>query len=149
MSITQEIDQVMLDLQKGVDANGNVDLPVLLSEVVTLFNHLKSVLPKTNPKERSDIVAKITQLHAFLMKESKRLSAQTGISQEQMLRFAENPNNFTKEQWSLLENIKNVMGIQTQEIKNVMQKFAPQSLAEVKSSGKPRGKRKSRDIKKA
>ncbi|MBS0627912.1 MAG: hypothetical protein JSS09_06850, partial [Verrucomicrobia bacterium] len=89
MLITQEIDQVMADLQKSVDANGNIDLPVLLAEVVTLFEHLKSVLPKTNPQERTAIVDKMSQLHVFLLKESKRLSNQTGISEEQMLRFAE------------------------------------------------------------
>lgn len=151
MLITEEINQVMSDLQKSVDANGNVDLPTLLAEVVTLFEHLKAALPKTNPKERTDIVEKMSQLHTFLLKESKRLSSQTGISEEQMLRFAENPDNFTKEQWNLLEKVKTVMGSQTNEIKKVMEEFYPKSLAEVKTSankGKER-KRKNRDIKRA
>ena len=150
MSITQEIDQVMADLQKSVDANGNIDLPLLLGEVVSLFEHLKSVLPKTNPKERSAIVDKMSQLHVFLLKESKRLSNQTGISEEQMLRFAENPDNFSKEQWALLEKVKTVMSSQTNEIKKVMEQFAPKSLSEVKTAGKEKGKkRKHREVKKA
>lgn len=151
MLITEEINQVMSDLQKSVDANGNIDLPTLLAEVVTLFENLKSVLPKTNPKERTDIVDKMSQLHTFLLKESKRLSSQTGISEEQMLRFAENPDNFTKDQWSLLEKVKTVMGAQTNEIKKVMEEFYPKSLSEVKSSankGKEK-KRKNRDVKRA
>lgn len=150
MLITQEIDQVMADLQKSVDANGNIDLPVLLAEVVTLFEHLKSVLPKTNPQERTAIVDKMSQLHVFLLKESKRLSNQTGISEEQMLRFAENPDNFTKEQWALLDKVKSVMTIQTNEIKKVMEDFAPKSLGEVKrSDSKDQGKKKkTREVRK-
>lgn len=151
MLITEEISKVMDDLRKSVDANGNVNLPTLLTEVVGLFEHLRSTLPKTNPKERSDIVEKMSELHTFLLRESKRLASQTGISEEQMVRFAENPDNFTKEQWTLLENVKTVMSTQTQEIKKVMQEFYPKSLAEVKTSavkGQAK-KRKNREIKKA
>lgn len=151
MSITQEIEHVMSDLQKSVDANGNVNLAVLLTEVVDLFHHLKSALPKTNPQERSEIIGKMTELHTFLNKETKRLANQTGLSEEQMLRFAENPNNFTKDQWTLLEKVKTVMGAEAEEIKKVMKQFTPASLEEVKEIGKKKGvkKRKDRDIKRA
>ncbi len=149
-SITEEIDQVMTDLQKSVDVNGNVDLPVLLAEVISLFEHLKSALPKTNPKERSDIVDKMAQLHLFLLRESKRLSKQTGISEEQMIRFAENPDNFTRDQWLLLERVKSVMTAQTNDIKEVMKEFAPRPAEEVRTSNtKGKAKRRNRDSRKA
>lgn len=150
MAFVDEVDAVMADLQKSVDMNGNIDLALLLAEVVTLFDHLKTTLPKTNPEERGQIMEKMSHLHNFLIKESKRLSSQTGISEEQMIRFAENPDNFTKAQWNLLENIRGTLGSRTEEIKMVMQQFAPQPVDEVKkitSSG--RGKRKNRDVKRA
>jgi thiamine kinase-like enzyme len=150
MAFTDEVDNVMADLQKSVDANGNIDLALLLAEVVTLFDHLKTTLPKSNPEERQEIVEKMMHLHNFLIKESKRLSDQTGISQDQMVRFAENPDNFTKDQWALLENVRNTLGSRTEEIKVVMQEFAPQSLDEMKTmTNKGKSKRKSRDIKRA
>lgn len=150
MAFIDEVDMVMADLQRSVDLNGNIDLALLLAEVVTLFDHLKTTLPKSNPQERDQIVEKMNHLHSFLVKESKRLSSQTGISEEQMLRFAENPDNFSKAQWSLLENIRGALGSRTEEIKLVMQQFAPQSLDEMKASApKGKGKRRSRDQKRA
>jgi len=121
MSILEEIDHVMHDLQKSVDAKGNINLANLLAEVVTLFEHLKVELPQRQQEDRAVLMNKIMQLHQFLQSETRRLAAQTGISEEQMLRFAENPDNFSKDQWALLENIKRTMGAQTSDIKKVIQ----------------------------
>jgi hypothetical protein len=123
-TVTDDIKHLMQELQKSVDVNGAVNLQLLLQEALRLFEKLKAVLPETTEEERKQIIAKMAEMHSFLMGESKRLSSQTGLSEAQILRFAENPDNFSKEQWDLLRGVRSVMDSQGRDIRQIMQKFS-------------------------
>jgi hypothetical protein len=144
-AITDEIQGLMTQLQKSVDVNGDVDLRLLLQEVVKLFEHLKSALPSTTVDERQKIIDKMAEMHTFLIGESKRLSSQTGLSETQILRYTENPDNFTKEQWELLGGVKQIMDIQSRDIREIMQRLNPpvpvEQIAEANSGEKGRKKK--------
>lgn len=143
--ITDDIQHLMKELQKSVDVNGSVNLQLLLQEALRLFENLKTVLPGTTEAERKKIIEKMAEMHTFLMGESKRLSSQTGLSEAQILRFSENPDNFTREQWDLLKGVKGVMDTQSRDIRQIMQKFsatAAETKEKVVSASKGKGKRK-------
>lgn len=125
MKISEDIHKVMAELQKSVDANGAVDLLYMLREVVKLFERVKMALASTSDEERKDIFVSMAELHAFLLSENKRLAGKSGISEEQLLRFAENPDNFTKEQWHFMQEVKAKMGQQSKEIKTILQSITP------------------------
>lgn len=137
MDIAEDIEKVMSELRKSVDANGNVNLLFMLREVVNLFERIKAVLPQTNVQERARFFTALHKLHAFLQTEAQRLSQKTGISEEQMSRYAENPDNFTKEQWSLLLEVKKKMGQQAIDMKAIMQKLEEQLVPAGSSTSLP------------
>ena len=120
MKIVEDIHKVMDDLRKSVDASGNIDLPFVLQEVISLFDRVKGMLPTTNAEERTKVFKAIGEMHEFLQGETKRLASKSGLTEAQMVRFSENPDNFTKEQWSLISSVKSKMGDQAREIKDVM-----------------------------
>lgn len=136
MRISDDINRVMDSLRKSVDANGSIDLGLMLKEVVLLFERVKILLPQTNEEERKEIFISMAQMHTFLLGEIKRLAEKTGLSESQLLMFSENPDNFSKEQWSLLTEVKTRMGKQAEEIRDVMKTFATASLPHIGSSSK-------------
>ena len=136
MRIVDDIHKVMDDLRKSVDASGNIDLPYVLQEVVNLFDRIKVMLPTTNIEERAKVFTAIAEMHEFLQNETKRLASKSGLTEVQMVRFSENPDNFTKEQWDLISAVKNKMGEQAREIKDVMKNLSGPALEVSPSSDK-------------
>jgi|GEM_PF-3367024 len=120
MKISDDVQALMNKLEKSVDAGGGASVPQLLAEVLRLFDQIKTALPSTNATERQVIFLSMAKLHQFLQGQMQRLCAATGLSEEQLLRFSENPDNFSKEQWNLLSEVKDKMAAQSKEIKNVM-----------------------------
>ena len=147
MKIVEDIYKVMDDLRKSVDASGNIDLPYVLQEVISLFDRVKVMLPTTNAEERTKVFKAIAEMHEFLQGETKRLASKSGLTEVQMVRFSENPDNFTKEQWNLISTVKAKMGEQAREIKDVMKSLSGPTLevsppkqertSKVKTSKKP------------
>ena len=134
MGIKDDIKKVVEELNKSVEANGEVDLAYMMQEIVMLFEKVKLELPKTNAEERKEVFAAMEELQAFLNNETKRLAERTGLSPEQLSRFAENPDNFSKEQWGLIENVRTKLGAQTEEIRAVLR-----VLPAVQSKNSPEG----------
>lgn len=128
MKIVEDIHKVMDDLRKSVDASGNIDLPFVLQEVISLFDRVKVMLPTTNAEERTKVFKAIAEMHEFLQGETKRLASKSGLTETQMVRFSENPDNFTKEQWNLIGAVKTKMGDQAREIKDVMKTLSGPAL---------------------
>ena len=120
MKISEDVQALMDKLEKGVDAGGKTNVLRLLSEVLELFDQLKQILPTTNAAERQEIFTAMGTMHAFLQQQTRRLSDASGLSEQQLAQFAENPDNFTKEQWNLLLEVKGKMGEQAKELKQVM-----------------------------
>jgi len=58
MNIKEDVKKVMGELQKSVDANGEIDLFFMLQEVINLFERVKNVLPTTNAQERQEQIEK-------------------------------------------------------------------------------------------
>ena len=120
MKISDDVQALMNKLEKSVDAGGGPTIPHLLAEVLQLFDYLKNILPSTSATERQEIFLNMAQLHAFLQTQMQRLCSTTGLSEEQLLRFSENPDNFSKEQWALLDEVKSKMSQQSKEVKDIM-----------------------------
>ena len=125
MNIKDDVKKVMGELQKSVDANGEIDLFFMLQEVINLFERVKDVLPSTNAQERKELFATMTELQHFLIKETGRLAEKSGLSAEQLARFSENPDNFNKEQWSLLGEVKTKLGRQADDIRGILKTLPP------------------------
>ena len=153
MRVVDDIHKVMDNLRKSVDASGNIDLPFILQEVIGLFDRVKGVLPTTNLEERTKIFKAIGEMHEFLQSETKRLASKSGLTEVQMVRFSENPDNFTKEQWDLISSVQSKMGDQAKEIKDVMKSLSGPALevappskmkeksSKVKTQKKPKAKK--------
>lgn len=162
MQIKKDIESLMNKLEKSVDSNGNQILPGVFREVMNLFEVLKENLPKMNAVERQEVFQNMHNLHQFLQGQIQKLSVRSGLSEEQLLRFSENPDNFSGEQWSLLTEVKEKMQLQSNELKEVMKAipgpflaapdvFLQQTMPAKKTTPMPasKGHRVKREIKRA
>lgn len=51
----------------------------------------------------------IDEMYEKLQSESKRISEKTGMTEEQLMAFSENPKNYTPDQWRDIQNTKKKM----------------------------------------
>ncbi len=106
MHIRDEFSKLMSKFKRSVDSQSSPNLPELFKDSLLLFEKLKELLSTCSEEEKKEILKLMAEMHEFLASSTKRLASQTGLSEEQMLLFAENPDNFTPEQWKTLELIR-------------------------------------------
>lgn len=84
--------------------------PVNLEEVFAhslhLFEEMKEQIATGSPEDRVAAMQMMGELYKQMMAETKRITETSGVSEEQLVSFAENPANFTPEQWSTIQASK-------------------------------------------
>lgn len=83
-----------------------VDLGDMLKESLAFFEHLKEIFKSGSEEEKKETVKIMNDLYAQLMTQMKRVCERTGMSEDQLFSFCDNPNNFTAEQWQVMEEAK-------------------------------------------
>lgn len=120
VAMRKELESLMDKLNKSIENGENQLSNVVFREVMMIFEGLKERLPLMSPEGRQDVLLLMHKFHAFLQEQVKKISVQAGLSEEQLLRFAENPDNFSPEQWSMLCQVKQEMQQQSNDLKEVM-----------------------------
>ncbi len=84
--------------------------PVNLEEVfkhsLQMFEEMKEQMIAGSPEDRAEAMKMMGKMYEQMMQESKKITDTTGLSEEQLVSFAENPANFTPEQWSAIQASK-------------------------------------------
>lgn len=119
--------------------------PVNLEEVfrssLEFFEHLKGQIEKGSPEEKKEAMLMMQEMYNQMILETKHISQRSGVSEEQLVAFAENPSNFTPEQWRSIQESKEKIAHAGHELAKVIQNLtkppSPPSKEEKKpSSGK-------------
>ncbi len=83
-----------------------VNLEDILKEAVVFFETLRQEFPKASKDEREEMVQMMNHLHIKLQEVSKKTAERAGMSEEDISAYAENPSNFTQEQWEAVQSSK-------------------------------------------
>jgi len=122
--IKDEFNRLMALFREGAEGK-KIDLPQLFREALAFFEHLKQEIKQGTPEERKEALQMMTAMHKEIKEESKKIVKTSGLSEEQLMSFAENPSNFTAEQWKEFQESKSQIhqaGMElVNEVKHVMQ----------------------------
>jgi len=101
----------------GAAEGKEVNLEEVFKESLQFFEHLKEQIAKGSPEDKMQAIQMMTQMYQQMMAETKRITEKSGMTEAQLTAFAENPANFSKEQWASLQASR-------QQIQNVGENIA-------------------------
>ncbi len=127
-----------------------INLDELFKESVSFFEHLNYQLKNGTYDEKHEALNMMSELYTEMTAQTQRICQKTGMSEEQLATFAENPNNFTPEQWRSVQETKEKMAAAGQDLaKNAKPmlnapKESPSRPASSPSSKPPTTRKKSK-----
>jgi hypothetical protein len=81
-----------------------LDVKALFSECLILFEELKEEMKDASPEERQDMMRLVGEMYKQILTETQKICQNSGMSEEQLIAFTENPSNFTSEQWGVIQD---------------------------------------------
>lgn len=144
MHLREDFQRLMDKFQNEGSKRGKADLLELFKESLRLFEKLKDTLATCSDEEKKQVFEVMAEMHKFLMQETKKIAEKSGMSEEQLLRFSENPDNFSPSQWKALEVIKQKLDQTGKEVASLIRK-EPGKSSEGKSASAKRPKSGKKD----
>jgi hypothetical protein len=94
-------------------AQGAEGQPINLEEVfkqsLAFFDHLNVQVQKGSQEEKKEALMMMSEMYTQMMQETKKICEKTGMSEEQLANYAENPSNFSPEQWNSIQEARQKM----------------------------------------
>ncbi len=84
----------------------SINLEEVFSQSLQFFEHLKDQIAHGSLEDKKAAMQMMSDMYTQMIAESKRISERSGMSEEQLVSFAENPANFTPEQWKAIQASK-------------------------------------------
>ena len=137
MGFREEVEDLKGQIRKSVAVNDKEQVGELLKQAFTLCETIRDVLQTSNEVEKKAMTGIMGDFKLFLAEESGKLSKKMGLTEEQLANYNENPENFSKEQWMVMQAIKKRFSAKTKEIRNVIKKTNPPSSFLDKIPGMP------------
>ncbi|MCP5509232.1 MAG: hypothetical protein H7A39_02335 [Chlamydiales bacterium] len=94
------------------------------AEFFEKFNH---VMKEGSLEDKQRMIAELQELQRVVQEETEKLTNMTGMSEEELKAFAENKNNFTPEQWEMVQQTRSRIQKDTTEVSNLIQFNEPGS----------------------
>ncbi len=103
--IKDEFDRLM-SLFHDASSGKKVDLQQLFTQATGFFEHLKNELKNGTEEEKKEVLNMMSEMYKQILKETQQISKASGLTEEQLLSYADNPNNFTPAQWKSIQESK-------------------------------------------
>lgn len=114
-----------------------VNLEEVFARSLAFFEHLKEQIAQGSEEEKKEAIAMMAEMYAKVMEDTKKISERSGMSEEQLLAFAENPANFSPEQWQKIQESRDQIYKAGQNLaKTIQSQGAPLSQKEEKKGKK-------------
>ncbi len=100
--IKKEYERLLGTLEQSSGKQG-VILEEILREAVVFFEALRKEFPSASKEEKEEMIQMMTHLHSRIQEISQITAKASGMTEEELASFAENPSNFSPEQWQLIQ----------------------------------------------
>jgi hypothetical protein len=107
--LKDDFDRIMEIFMQSAEGKA-VNLEQLFAQSMSFFEQLKEVLRKGEAGEKKEAMLLMGELYTKMMAEMKRISARTGLSEEQLFALSENPSNFSQDQWRVIQTAREKLG---------------------------------------
>lgn len=112
--------QRLMAFFRSIEEGKAVNLHEVVREYLAFFEELKERLKSAGPEEKKQLFFLMNEMYTKMLAESQKIAQRSGLTEEQLLQLSENPNNFSQEQWQLLQETKKNLSTVSKEIaKNV------------------------------
>lgn len=88
--LKDEFEHLMNMFREG--SEGKISLHVLFTESLAFFQRLKDEFEQASPEEKQELMEMMTRMNKQVMEESKRIMKISGMNEEQLLSFSDNPS---------------------------------------------------------
>lgn len=92
----------------------------VLQESVAFFERFKHIMKSGTPEEKQEMIEKVRLLQSRMQEESSKVSETTGMNDEQMKEYIGNKENFSDDQWNMIQTAKTEIEQQADEIKETL-----------------------------
>jgi hypothetical protein len=117
-------DELMKLFHQGAEGKP-IDVKKLFNESLVLFEELKDELKGASPEEKKEVISMLTDMYKQMMQETQKICQDSGMTEDQLLSFSENPSNFSPEQWQMLQESRMKIHRAGQGLIKAMEKPAP------------------------
>ena len=138
MIIKAEIEELKRRIKKSIDSPNKEQISILMKQAFNVCETLKAMLKTGSVEERLQITELTKEFRAFIAQESKRMADKAGMSQEAFVKKHEDPANFSKEQWNIMQNIRTAFAAQGKDIKGVLKEKKARKLPFEITRGAPK-----------
>lgn len=97
----------LLDMFRQGFSGNSGDIDAVMKESFVMFDRMKNSLYDASEEEKQELVNSMTEFYNELMNETKRFAQKMGVSEDQLFAISENPNHFTPDQWTAMQETKN------------------------------------------
>ena len=86
-----------------------VDLELVLQIYFKFMEDIKEAIQTSSDEDRADLFKKLMTMYTQILRESKKVTEKTGMTEEQLSSFASNPSNFSEDTWRMLQEARKKM----------------------------------------
>lgn len=103
--LQDEFKRLMTLFQEAADGKA-INLEEVFAQSLAFFEHLKHQIATGSQEDKIEAMRLMSEMYQQMIATSRRICETTGMSEEQLVSFAENPDNFTPEQWRAIQASK-------------------------------------------
>jgi alanyl-tRNA synthetase len=122
MSVREDIKDLKMQIRRSIDTGNKALLGDLIKQAVIFCEKIKETLKEADAETRAELSKEMADLKTFLSSETKRLSKKMGLTEDELVRYNENPENFSKEEWNALQIIKKNFAQKAKELRQIVRK---------------------------
>lgn len=100
--LKDDFDRLLKLFHEGAEGNLS-NLDEVFSQSLEFFKHLKAQIEKGTPEEKQEAMRMMGELYSQMNIAAKQITEKSGLTEEQLLSYADNPSNFTPEQWAAIQ----------------------------------------------
>ena len=131
--LQDEFDRLMNLFAQAADGQP-VNLDDIFKQAFAFFDSLNARLKEGTEEDKKEALAMMSRMYAQMMMHTKKIAEKTGMTEDQLSAYSENPSNFTPEQWASIQAARNKMLSTGQNLAKVLGPSQP-------SGGQPTGGR--------
>ena len=84
------------------------------------FKEMEEKIASSSEEERQAIFAQVEQMHTRIAEVSKKLSEKAKMSEDDLEKYSNNPKNFSKEHWTMIQETRGTMLSSSDKIAGVL-----------------------------
>jgi Spy/CpxP family protein refolding chaperone len=107
--VPDDFKKILHWISQGIAGGQGASFDGVLKETTRFFERIKEVFQTGTEEEKREMMRSLKEMHEVMVAETRALCAKTGMTEEQLASFTENPQNFTTEQWQKIQQARQSM----------------------------------------